>query len=351
MAITRICFFLLLVCPFIANGQEERPTLTFSGYIESYYLYDFGKPENHERPDFLYNFKRHNEFSVNLALLGVTYKADMYRASIKLMSGNYAQYNLADEPIWAQFIYEASAGVKLADRLWLDMGVMPSHIGFESAIGADCWHLSRSLLAENSPYFLTGARLTYEVIRGLAATLWLANGWQNVQRSDRNQSLGVGVGLNYQPSDRLEVNYANYLGNEYPQPLARYRFFQNFYVQHTSDLLDITVGFDHGIEQKLTTNRLNRWLGVTASVRKSLTEHIYAALRSEYYSDPAGVILLDGMRVSGFSLNVDYHITSKAMIRLEGGRFISPEPIFNRPLGLVNRGNSAIATSLAIKFD
>jgi hypothetical protein len=36
---------------------------------------------------------------------------------------------------------------------------MPSHIGFESVISADCWTLTRSLLAENSPYYETGMRL------------------------------------------------------------------------------------------------------------------------------------------------------------------------------------------------
>ncbi|WP_209331480.1 porin [Lunatimonas salinarum] len=351
MTIKQLRFLLLLVFPVAGFSQEIAPSWTFEGYVETYYLYDFGKPENHERPDFLYNFKRHNEFSVNLALLGVGYETDKYRAKIKLMSGNYAQYNLANEPTWAQFIYEAAVGIKLQDRLWLDMGVMPSHIGFESAIGANCWHLSRSLLAENSPYFLTGARLTYDVSDELYATLWLTNGWQNVQRIDRNQSLGMGLGLNYQPNERMEINYANYLGNEYPQPLARYRFFQNFYLQHYGKIVDVTIGIDHGTEQRLSSNRLNQWFGVTASVRRPLSEKITAAVRGEYYADPFGVILSDGMKISGFSLNADFEISPKAVFRLEGRRFISPDPIFNRPLGLVNRGNSALATSIAIRFD
>ncbi len=38
---------------------------------------------------------------------------------------------------------------------------MPSHIGFESAVGSDCWNLTRSILAENSPYFESGIKLNY----------------------------------------------------------------------------------------------------------------------------------------------------------------------------------------------
>ncbi|WP_155907519.1 outer membrane beta-barrel protein [Lunatimonas lonarensis] len=351
MKLKRIALVLLISFPLISQGQGIQSPLAFEGYLETYYLYDFGRPENHERPDFLYNFKRHNEFSVNFASLGVNYQEDAYRGALRLMVGNYSQYNLADEPAWAQFVYEASVGVSLGDRLWLDMGVMPSHIGFESAVGSDCWHLSRSLLAENSPYFLTGMRLSYELLDGLNSTFWVTNGWQNVQRRDRHESLGFGLGLNYRKEGRWELNYANYFGNEYPQPLQLYRFFQNTYLQYLGGPVDITFGVDHGIEQRLFTATFNQWFGVTGSLRKSLSESLKAAARLEYYADPAGVILSDGMRISGASLNVDYQISPNAVFRVEGRRFISPEPIFNRPLGLVNRGNSALATSLAIRFD
>jgi hypothetical protein len=49
-------------------------------------------------------------------------------------------------------IYEANVGISLnkKNNLWVDAGVMPSHIGFESAISMDNWYLTRSLLAENS---------------------------------------------------------------------------------------------------------------------------------------------------------------------------------------------------------
>ena len=79
------------------------------------------------------------------------------------MLGNYAQYNLSAETNWAQFIYNANIGIKLSKKnnLWLDAGLMPSHIGAESAISDDCWSLTRSLSAENSPYYETGIKLNY----------------------------------------------------------------------------------------------------------------------------------------------------------------------------------------------
>nr|MBI1229828.1 outer membrane beta-barrel protein [Cytophagales bacterium] len=331
-------------------AQETVDRFEVSGYLEAYYAYDFSRPSNHERPSLLYNFKRHNEFSLNLALVQLSYKTSKTRTKMSVMSGTYAQYNLANEPVWGQAIYEASVGVRLLEDLWLDVGVMPSHIGFESAIGADCWHLSRSLLAENSPYFLTGARLTYPLTEKIEAVLWLTNGWQNIQRQRGKQGLGTGLGVVYRPSEKLLFNYANYLGNEGTHPIRMYRFFNNFFIQKYSNLLNVTLGADYGIEHRFFRNGFNHWYGITLSLQKEITDQLTVAGRGEYYSDSNAVILESGMRVSGFSVNLDYQLTESLVARIEGRQFISPEPIFEQPSGWMNRGNLAFNTALAVRF-
>jgi len=340
-------FFLLYLD---LKGQESVDKLQVSGYVEAYYSFDFNRPGSHERPSFLYNFKRHNEFSINMALVQLAYTSGKTRVNLGAMGGTYAQYNLADEPVWAQFVYEASVGLQVLEKLWLDVGIMPSHIGFESAVGLDCWHLSRSILAENSPYFLTGARLSYALNKKLEATLWVTNGWQNVQREEGYQVPGLGLGVVYKPNENLSLNYANYWGNEARYPLNMYRFFNNFYVQKYSDLVNVTLGTDFGVEQRVFRKGFNSWYGITLSLQKPLTDQITVAGRAEYYVDTKGVILDDGMKLSGFSLNLDYGLTEKAVIRVEGRQFISPEPVFEKPSGWMNRGNVAISTSLAVRF-
>lgn len=71
--------------------------------------------------------------------------------------------NYVAEPGILKNIYEANIGVKLSRKydLWLDVGIIPSHIGSESAVSKDCYTLTRSIAAENSPYFETRAKLTY----------------------------------------------------------------------------------------------------------------------------------------------------------------------------------------------
>ena len=327
----------------VANGWK------ISGYLEAYYSYDLNQPEDHLRPDFLYNFKRHNEFSVNLAFIRAAYSDDKVRANLALMTGTYAQFNLADEPAWAQMVYEASVGVRLHEKLWLDVGVMPSHIGFESAEGMNTWHLSRSLLAENSPYFLTGGRFTFAWSEKTDLTLWLTNGWQNVQRIERNQSIGVGLGFNHRPVEGLEINYSNYYGNEWPQTLYLPRFFNNFYTMYSFNDWGVTLGADYGVEATINPE-VNQWYAFTVSLRRKLYEDFHLAARADYYSDKKGVILNTGMEVTGYSLNLDYQITPKALARIEFRQFNSPAPVFELPAARFSRGNSAINSSLAIRF-
>jgi hypothetical protein len=130
-------FLLLLIASEVCSQTDSTSNITISGFIDAYYAFDFNKPQHHERPGFLYNHSRHNEFNVNLALLKAAYTADRVRGNLALMAGTYAQYNLAAEPSLLQHIYEASAGMRLGPDLWLDAGIFPSHIGAKSAVSSD----------------------------------------------------------------------------------------------------------------------------------------------------------------------------------------------------------------------
>ncbi|MGZ8510898.1 MAG: outer membrane beta-barrel protein, partial [Chitinophagaceae bacterium] len=130
-----------------AQVSLENKKLTWSGFVDAYYSLGFGQSSNHEIASFLYNHNRHNEVNINLALMSLSYKDSTTRANFSLMAGTYPQYNLAAEPELFRHIYEANAGVRLArtKEIWIDAGILPSHIGFETAISKDCSTLTRSL--------------------------------------------------------------------------------------------------------------------------------------------------------------------------------------------------------------
>jgi len=117
------------------------------------------------------------------------------RANLALMAGTYANANLSAEPGVMRNILEAYAGVKISKskNLWIDAGIFSSHIGFESAVGKDCWNLTRGILAENSPYYESGVKIGYPSEDGkwFASGLML-NGWQRIQRVEGNNTPAFG---------------------------------------------------------------------------------------------------------------------------------------------------------------
>ncbi len=169
--------------------------LKVSGYVETYCAYDFGNPENHTRPGFMYSHNRHNEVNLNLGFVKLAYASKKVRSNLALMTGTYANANLSAEPGVLKNVYEANAGVKISTKknVWVDAGIFASHIGFESAIGKDCWTVTRSILADNSPYFETGAKISYTSDdEKLFASALILNGWQRIQRIDGNNTPAFG---------------------------------------------------------------------------------------------------------------------------------------------------------------
>ena len=105
------------------NAQEvakEKSPFTFSGYLETYYSYDFGNPDNHLRPGFFYSHNKHNELNINLGFVKANYVKDKVRANFALMAGTYAEYNLAAEQDLMKNVFEANVGVKISknSNLW-----------------------------------------------------------------------------------------------------------------------------------------------------------------------------------------------------------------------------------------
>ena len=342
----------LLSCELSAQNKIGN-NITYSGFGEFYYGYDFSNPENHERPNFIYNHKRHNEINANLILGKAAYKTENTRANLGLMVGNYAEYNLSNEPNWAQFIYEANLGVKLSSsqNLWLDVGIMPSHIGFESAISGDCYTLTRSILAENSPYYETGAKLGFTNKReNLAIAIFALNGWQKIRKIDGNQKPSFGIQINYKPKENMVINYSNFLGSDQPDSLRTFRVFHNFYWQYeTRSKFDFIVGFDLGTEKKATAQYAT-WFSPVGIVRYRVNKRVKLAARGEFYSDEDQVIIAtntaDGSQVLGLSTNFDYAISDAVQFRIEGKMFRAREPIFIEN----QRENYLITTNMTIRF-
>jgi len=346
-----------LTASLTAFAQDE-PKVKFSGYLETYYGYDFNKPADHNRPGFIYSHNRVNEVNLNLGFIKAAYESSLIRANLALMAGTYTNANLAAEPGVLKNIFEANAGVKLSksENLWIDAGIFSSHIGFESAISKDCWVLTRNISSENTPYYESGAKITYGTKDGkLTATLLYLNGWQRISRQNGNDKPAGGLQLTWKPTPKITVNYSNYLGTEGADSVRVNRFYHNIYgIFQLSDKFGLTLGLDYGTQQQLKENHSkNEVFSPVAIAQYKFAEEWAVAGRFEYYEDKNGIFISTGIpygfKTKGYSLNVDYSPIPNAVIRLEGKTYDSKEKNFVRENNSVN-ASTTLTASLAVSF-
>lgn len=340
------------------TAKKSLPEIELSGFADVFYCFDFNQPKTDYRQTFFFNHNRHNEFNLNLGFIKLSVQHQKYRANIALQAGTYAADNYATEPQLLKNIFEANAGISLSSKnnLWLDAGIFASHIGFESAISLDNWTLTRSILAENSPYYLSGAKLTYTPSKKLELTALVCNGWQHIQKIKGNSLPSFGTQLKLLPNEKITFNWSTFIGTDDPDTTRRMRFFNNLYGQfQLTNKIGLITGFDIGNQQQSKgSSEYQYWFSPVIIARYSFNDHWTTAFRAEYYHDKSGVIIptatINGFKTMGFSLNIDYAPANNVACRLEGRWLNSQDKIFARNSSLTEN-DFFITASIAIKFN
>jgi Putative beta-barrel porin-2, OmpL-like. bbp2 len=297
----------------------------------------------------LYSHNRHNEFNLNLAYLKAAYSSERVRGNIALMAGTYVQDNLSGEEAQLRPLYEANIGFRLAPKWWIDAGVLPSHIGFESAKSSDCATLTRSLIAENSPYYETGTKLSYAPDQKLSIAFLALNGWQRIGRLPGSKGPNFGTQVYWKPIRIITLNHSSFVG--YDKTAETLRVFNNFYgIIDFHSKWQLTVGLDYGWERRKSVPiHHGEWIGTATILRWQCSDKNAIAFRSEFYSDDQGIILGKSLSVAGFSLNFDRKIAENALWRVEGRFFQANKSTFWDEDG-VRRTSPWLSTSFSIGF-
>lgn len=217
-----VCVFIIMMNnAFLSSAQnkdsvsvKDSSGLSFWGFADIYYGYNFNQPPSRIDGElvtgnsFLYSHNRHNEFNLNNGIVGVDYFKDKVRGILALQAGTYVEYNYANEPAMLKYVYEAYAGYQPIRNLWIDAGIFTSHIGSESAISSENLTLSRSMMAENTPYYETGVRASYDINNKLKINGLILNGWQNI--TDHNKNKALGTQIQFKPTTHLLLNYSTF---------------------------------------------------------------------------------------------------------------------------------------------
>jgi Putative beta-barrel porin-2, OmpL-like. bbp2 len=345
-----IFFTLTLPSTLLAQGSFECNNLTqdcfvFGGFIDTYLAHDSSNAEDYR----LYTTQASidDELRVNLGHIDLKYTNPNFRGRLAVQSGDSVKSNYSSEKyIFWRYIQESSWGYKINDKLWIDLGIYPSHIGLESFISRDNWNYTRSLVAEYSPYYETGIKFTYEHNDNLSTQVHLLKGWQNISQ-EKDPALGMQV--SWSPNDKTTLTYNNFLGNE-----SGLRIFNELLVKYKiSEKFDIAAQFDIGNQNQPNNQGNATWHGCALLTKYQLMSKISLGGRVERYFDPSQVLVTtpsgENFNTMGFSSNIDYTINVNLLWRNEYKILQSQNDVFIKNEDY-HSSNHLLTTSLSYSF-
>ncbi len=348
-----------------ASPPDTTSHVAFGGFVDSYFAYDFNHPRDLDRP-FTTQAARHDEFNINLAFVEATLSGPRVHGRFAAQFGTSVQANYASEPRVgtlsgpdvSRFIQEAYVGYQLvrgARPVWLDAGVFFSPFGSESWISRDNWTYTRSLIADNSPYYESGARLTWQLLPALEAQVHVINGWQNISETNSDKSLGLR--LDYTPRAGVDIAYDGYFGDEAPDSApSQPRKWHELIVQlKPLPRLGLRATYDYGWQRRANGDGSAFWRGWAGIAEWRFSPLLAAAGRAEGYSDPGQVIVATGrpfgLRATGGSFNVDVTPAPRVLWRVELRGLHDPDRLFTHGGGIVtgaSRHDVVLVTSAAL---
>lgn len=354
----RVALITLSLLTFLSTieAAEVKKELTFGGFLDTYYGFDFNEPSGDR--GFTTQALRHNEFSINMAYVDMRLDREKVRGRLALQAGssvyaNYGgerRYGPAGGPQLAdvmRHIQEAYGGYRLAEGLWLDAGVFFSHIGAESFISKDNWNYTRSLGADFTPYYQAGVRLSYQWNPRWLTCLHLINGWQNIIETNGDKALGMQIA--FTPSDDVSITYNNFIGRE-----QEFRFFNNF-IFKVKPAKDWSLSFssDVGLQKKPSNSDYSIWYVETLLSQVRLSDTFALGGRLEYFHDKDQIVVTtstpNGFQTFGASVNLDWQPETYFLVRNEIRSLFSNDSVFSSSSGM-KTSNTLFVTSLALSF-
>lgn len=352
--ITRLFILTILIFSSALCWPQDSLNFKWGGFIDTYYAYDFNNPSTIDR-QYTTQAIRHNEFNINMAYVDLKISSEQIRSRMALQFGNSVEANYAQEPQQGNIsgpeiikhIQESYVGTKLDENTWIDAGIFFSHIGLESFISKDNINYTRSLVADFSPYYQAGVKISHDFSDKVSGQILLLNGWQMI--SDNNSDKTLGTQLSYNFSENTYLTYNTLIGNE-----STFRHFHDLVFRSAlSNNFELSLQIDLGFSEKSNSNAYSRWFGTSLMTFYKLSLQSKINTRIEYYYDPDKVITSTGSTLSfdvfSCSLGFDHKINDFTTFRSEVRHYRSPNQIFSSSTIDKNK-NTSFISSLGFSF-
>lgn len=215
----------------VADKKSGETILTGVAYLDTYFNYNFNLPIDNTHT-ISSTMGRHNEFTVNLASVGLetNYKNIIGRiwlqygqmgSIVQELDGSVGRgRNTSISNL--KYIREAAAGYHFnkSHGINIEMGIFMSYIGLESYVTQENWNYQRSMVCDFTPFYFTGARVQVFPSKKFKTELWLLNGWQTY--NSWNKSIGIGNSNYWRPNENLQIVGNFYLGKDSRVNITRF---------------------------------------------------------------------------------------------------------------------------------
>lgn len=331
--------------------------ISFGGYVDAFYGIDFGRNPSGDRP-YGVSFSRTDEVNVNLAYVDVKYSSNNIRARFVPGFGSYMAANYNAEPIQLRNFVEATVGFRLSEKgnIWVDAGVIGSPYTNESAISRDHLMLTRSLAAEYVPYYLSGVKIGAQLSNKVNAYGYLLNGWQNIQETNKQKS--VGTQIEYRPTDKILINWNTYLGYEEGllTPTFRGRQFTDLFIIYNPEgRFSMTACAYVGRQERSDTNAVI-WYNANVIGRYRLDRKLSVAARYELFNDSRGAVSVNtldaskGLATQSGTVGLTYKLQDYILLRADYRYFWSDQDTYRASDGSGSKTNGWLVGGVNIIF-
>lgn len=299
----------------VIHSTEPETKVRFALRGEGYLNISDGNDGKIARP-FLVSQNSNNIPSINLFLSSLNIQSGQWQGEISGILGTYVDQNLAGEIGPFRNIGSLWLAHKPKDDIEILIGVYPSHIGLESPISMECITPTRSIVADNTPYYQSGIRMRYEIGTD-AFALHLLNGWQK-SSIDKNGIIPA-FGYEYvKTHEDMNLRISGFLGSTSHDESESIRYHQHIGATYQANArLSLAGSLDFGYQQK---KNVHTWvIAPLLMAQWAVSESFKLNGRLEYYHDPKGMIINNesGLSAIGFSIGVDWKANHNLLLRSE----------------------------------
>lgn len=270
---------------------------------------------------------RNNQFGLNIIQVSARYNSKNFRGTMTVFGGDCAI--TAWSPV-LNYVQEANMGFRIVKKLWLDAGFFRTHIGLESIQPRENTALSLATTTYFEPYFLSGAKLTWQQSDRLTFQVNAFNSFNTFIETNKNKALGFST--SYSPTQKSTFSFSTIWSNEMPagsEIMDHHRWYNNLCWMFKSNNVSMGWEVNYGKQYHTSLNpslhTATVWSGL-GTIKYRFNPQWATYCRGEYFQDLdemlTGPILNEnhstvGVNIRGITYGFEYKPIPNSFVRIE----------------------------------